>query len=218
MEQEILTEAQKTAIALIGAEPRLGSFYLSGGTALAAYYLHHRFSDDLDFFVFDGVDTIFLQEFVQQVKQILGAHTVRFERLYERNQFFFAFDNETELKVEFTRYPFRQLEEPSARSSVRVDSLRDIAANKLMALLDRFDPKDFIDLFFILQEMKLEDVRHDVEQKFGVRVDGIFLGGEFAKVSRIAALPKMLKPLAIEELKNFFESVAKSLRAEVIKG
>ena len=25
-------------------------FYLTGGTALAEFYLHHRYSDDLDFF------------------------------------------------------------------------------------------------------------------------------------------------------------------------
>jgi len=27
------------------------NFYLTGGTALAAFYLHHRMSEDLDFFV-----------------------------------------------------------------------------------------------------------------------------------------------------------------------
>lgn len=29
-------------------------FYLSGGTALSRCYLHHRYSDDLDFFVNDN--------------------------------------------------------------------------------------------------------------------------------------------------------------------
>ena len=28
-----------------------GSLYLTGGTALSRFYLHHRYSDDLDFFV-----------------------------------------------------------------------------------------------------------------------------------------------------------------------
>lgn len=40
-------------------------FYLTGGTALSRFYLHHRFSDDLDFFLNnvsnfrDQVDVVF---------------------------------------------------------------------------------------------------------------------------------------------------------------
>ncbi len=32
-------------------KPVLGSFYLTGGTALGRFYLNHRFSEDLDFFM-----------------------------------------------------------------------------------------------------------------------------------------------------------------------
>jgi predicted nucleotidyltransferase component of viral defense system len=39
--------------------------------------------------------------------------------------------------------------------TVRVDSEYDIAANKLMALVDRFDPKDCVDLYFLLQKFLL---------------------------------------------------------------
>jgi len=35
---------------------RLGDFYLTGGTALGRFYLGHRYSDDLDFFVNDYPD------------------------------------------------------------------------------------------------------------------------------------------------------------------
>ena len=30
---------------------QLGEFYLTGGTALGRFYLNHRYSDDLDFFL-----------------------------------------------------------------------------------------------------------------------------------------------------------------------
>jgi dihydrofolate reductase len=49
MGQAILTETQQAVIAAVAAEPRLANFYLSGGTALAGYYLRHRLSDDLNF-------------------------------------------------------------------------------------------------------------------------------------------------------------------------
>ena len=46
-----LTENQKKILAFIANDEMLcGSFYLTGGTALAEYYLRHRLSEDLDFF------------------------------------------------------------------------------------------------------------------------------------------------------------------------
>jgi predicted nucleotidyltransferase component of viral defense system len=33
-----------------------GAFYLTGGTALGRFYLNHRFSDDLDFFLNRALD------------------------------------------------------------------------------------------------------------------------------------------------------------------
>lgn len=197
-------------------EPKLADFYLTGGTALAAYYLHHRISDDLDFFSFNEPDTFFIHEFINKLRIELAAKTVRFEKLHDRNQFFFVL-GENELKVEFTKYPFKQLESPKIMEQLKIDSLRDIGANKLMAALERFDPKDFVDLYYLLESTELENIRKDTEIKFGLKIGGIFLGGELAKVRRIEALPKMLKPLTIEELKEFFSQEIKKLSPEILK-
>lgn len=217
MGQTILTDIQKKVIATVGQEPNLADFYLTGGTALAEYYFQHRFSDDLDFFNFQDPEKIFLHGFADQLKTIIGARNVRYERLYDRNQFFFHLADGAELKVEFTKYPFLQLEEPILKDGIRIDSLRDIAANKLMALLDRFDPKDFVDLFFILKEFQLDNIRKDVEKKFSIQVDDIFLGSEFAKVKRVEALPKMTKEIMTEELKAFFTQQAKTLGPKILE-
>lgn len=216
MEQAILSDLQRKAIAAVGKETKLADYYLSGGTALAEYYLKHRFSDDLDFFVYNNPDAIFLHAFAEKLKTNLAANSVRFERLHDRNIFFFQIKNE-ELKVEFSKYPFVQLEKPVNKDGIKIDSLRDIAANKLMALLDRFDPKDFVDLFFILKTSKLADIRADVENKFGIKIDDIFLGGELAKVKRIEALPKMVKAVSIPDLKTFFTERARELTPRIFE-
>ena len=52
MKQEVLTVTQKKAIAFVAKEVKLSRFYLTGGTALSAYYLRHRISEDLDFSLF----------------------------------------------------------------------------------------------------------------------------------------------------------------------
>lgn len=216
MEQAVLSETQKKIIKAVAEEPNLTDFYLTGGTALAAYYFQHRISDDLDFFIFKEPDKIFLHSFAEKLKIIIGAKSVRYERLYDRNQFFFQTTGE-ELKVEFSKYPFIQFNEPILKDGARIDSLRDIAANKLMAMLDRFDPKDFVDLYFILREFKLEDIRRDAEKKFGISVGYVFLGGEIAKAKRVEALPKMIKPITIEGLKDFFAKKAKELEPKIFE-
>ncbi|TSC80294.1 MAG: Uncharacterized protein G01um101429_144 [Parcubacteria group bacterium Gr01-1014_29] len=129
MEQEILTDPQKAAISFIAHEQRLSSYYLSGGTALAAYYLYHRLSDDLDFFTPEAPDIVFLHEFGERLKQYLKAHTVHFQRLYDRNMFEFLGEFGA-LKIEFTKYPFPQLEAPTIINEVHIDSFSDVSANK----------------------------------------------------------------------------------------
>ena len=47
----ILTPAQQQFLTLFAqSSPLAKQFYLTGGTALAAFYLQHRYSEDLDFF------------------------------------------------------------------------------------------------------------------------------------------------------------------------
>lgn len=217
MEQETLTPAQKIVINEVTNESKLADFYLTGGTALSAFYLFHRISDDLDFFSFKELDIMFIHEFVNRVKKAVSAKKVRYERLYDRNLFYFVLENNEELKVEFTKYPFKQLDPLKIIDKLRMDSLRDIKANKLMALLERFDPKDFVDLFYLLQSDNLENIKRDTEIKFGVNIGVIFLGGELAKVGRIEALPKMLQFLTIDELKDFFSQQIKGLSAEILE-
>ncbi len=215
--KEILTTTQKKVIDLVAADPGLQKMYLSGGTALAAFYLEHRLSDDLDFFSFEPIEPLLARTFMQKVKRELGAKDLRYERLYDRNLFFLQFGDGQELKMEFTHYPFKQIGKSDKHLGVRVDSLRDIAANKLMALLDRFDPKDFVDLFFLLKNSTLAQIQRDAEKKFGITISDMFVGRELTKVRRIKALPKMLKPLSVTELKKFFVGLARQVGSQLLE-
>jgi len=47
----LLTPIQKTFLGVFSQLPDQAHFYLTDGTALAEYYLGHRFSYDLDFFL-----------------------------------------------------------------------------------------------------------------------------------------------------------------------
>lgn len=215
MKKNLLTAAQRRVIEAVSLDDNLKKFYLSGGTALAAYHLHHRISDDLDFFSFDIADTTYLHDFANRLQHSLNATSMHSQRMYDRNLFFFILQKE-ELKIEFTKYPFKQLEKPLKKDGILIDSLRDIAANKLMALLDRFDPKDFVDLYFLLKKFTLRRIQRDAEKKFGTKIADLYLGGELMKVMRIVSLPKMLLPLTIAELKDFFRNEAEKLGKKLV--
>ena len=47
---EVLQKIQKDILACLKDLTDIGAFYLTGGTALSAFYLYHRKSNDLDFF------------------------------------------------------------------------------------------------------------------------------------------------------------------------
>ena len=68
MSKTILSFRQKALLRLFAADPNIqNSFYLSGGTALAEYYLHHRFSEDLDYFSEQEVDPMSIQVYLKSI-------------------------------------------------------------------------------------------------------------------------------------------------------
>lgn len=219
MGKTVLTADQRAALEIFKAERPLAElFYLTGGTALAEYYFSHRYSDDLDFFTGEKeFPQLAIEALAGKIKALLGAQTLEYRRLYDRRIFFLKKDG-GELKMEFTYYPFPHLQKPEAENGILIDSLHDIAANKLMALIDRLEGKDFADLYVIIEKGKLplSVIRTLAEKKFGYTIDTIALGSELAKVSALTALPKMILPLTLPELKSFFEEETKKLKPEIM--
>jgi predicted nucleotidyltransferase component of viral defense system len=220
MGKAILAGDQKRTLGLFGKSESLRNlFYLTGGTALAAFYLEHRYSDDLDFFTsVSDFPQLLVEKFVADVKKEIGADDIAYRRLYDRRIFFLK-KKEEELKMEFTLYPFPQLHEPEPRDGVPVDSLLDIAANKLMALVDRIEAKDFVDLYFIVKEKGITFVElcELVKKKFQFTIDPVALGSEFAKVRTLKYLPRMVKSLTLLDLKQFYGDEAKRLTENIFK-
>lgn len=66
MEKNILTRRQVALLQSVGRSSLAKKFYLTGGTPLAAFYLQHRYSEGLDFFSEDEVDTVGVTVFLKQ--------------------------------------------------------------------------------------------------------------------------------------------------------
>lgn len=203
----VLRPGQQALLRAFAGSPLSRSFYLSGGTALAAFYLHHRISDDLDLFTEGDVPL----ESVLGFLGALGLGVPDYQHLFDRRIFLLPEAPGGPLKVEFTRYPFRRCEPGKEVAGVQVDSLRDILANKLLALTDRSEPKDLVDLYVAAGAVgtpPLESLVEDAETKFGVRGIRYMLRSRF-----LAPLPPLggletRTPVDADEVARFFHDTA----------
>jgi len=141
-------------------------FYLTGGTALSRVYLHHRYSDDLDFFVNNASD------FKLQVNAVIKAlkeNGLRIEATVADEGFarIFAFEGESSSKLDFVNdVPYRCGTSEVTSLFKKTDNLRNILSNKITAL-GRYSPKDVVDIVYICKAMEFiwEEILHDASEK-----------------------------------------------------
>ena len=106
MVQKILTPNQLAVLKAVGQEKSLArNFYLSGDTALAGFYLYHRYSEDLDFFSESAFEPQNILVFLRSYQKILNIKKVDYQQSFNRNLFFLHLKNDV-IKIEFTYYPF----------------------------------------------------------------------------------------------------------------
>lgn len=144
-----------------------GNFYLTGGTALSRHYLHHRYSDDLDFFMnarpdfhkqSDDIISALHHPFTQSLSVSLKEDT--FVRL-------FVSENGAELKIDLINdIPFHYGGLIESVLFSRTDNMRNILSNKISAL-SRDEPKDVADLLFISLSLSFnwEEIINEAKQK-----------------------------------------------------
>lgn len=220
MAKETLTTLQKEFISLFAQNKYFNSrFYLSGGTALSAYYLHHRYSEDLDFFSSEEIDILGLDVFFKQIKAALKIQKTDFQQSFNRNIFFLHAQDEI-LKTEFTYFPFEQAEKPLRKEGILVDDIKDIAINKIFTITQNARARDFIDLYYILEKYKglsFSNLIKLARIKFDAQIDAIQLGAQLLKAKNIQDLPRMLKKTDHRQWRLFFIKQAKLLSKEVFE-
>jgi len=95
--------------------------------------------------------------------------------------------------------------------AITVDSLENIGANKVNAILGRTESKDFVDLYFILQAgYDFQDLFAKAQQKDSGLVE-FFFGGALLQVNKLTTLPQMLKPIDWAAMQAFFTEIANEM-------
>jgi len=109
-QKAILSDNQQKVLEVISCSKDIcQNFYLTGGTALAEFYLQHRFSEDLDFFSENEVDSQTIFSFLKSIKEKTGFEKIDAQQSFNRNLFFLHFPDEI-IKTEFTYFPFPKIE------------------------------------------------------------------------------------------------------------
>lgn len=218
MGKEILSKNQVRFLEVIkGSADIARAFYLTGGTALAAFYLNHRESEDLDFFSEKEVEPLVVEVFLKVNKDTLGFENFEFQRSFNRNLFFLHFKNDV-LKTEFTYFPFTPLDKAISDGFLKVDSLRDIAVNKTFMISQQTRARDFVDLYFIIKKTGwlLKDLAGAACLKFDARVDLIQFGAQLIKIKELKDIPKMVISLDLAGLEDFFLGEAAVLKKDIL--
>jgi hypothetical protein len=170
---EPLYQLQDEVLGEIG-EVRAG-LYLTGGTALSRGYYQHRDSDDLDFFLNDAPDFELVRD---RCLAALGDAATRrgwrLEIVLREERFGRAFvHGAIPLKLEFINdVPFRVGNPWRHPALGLLDTKENILANKFTALVDRQEPKDLADIFWLCCRDRLDPLAA-IEQAGG-KAAGIF--------------------------------------------
>lgn len=192
------------------------TFYLTGGTALAVFYLHHRESEDLDFFTEKPYDRLAVFNAVtswgEKKKCKIEDRTNLIVQI-----FYLVFPDEESVKIDFSHYPHSRVGKGTIYQSVDVDSLLDIAINKLITISQRTEVKDFVDLYCLLKTFTLWDLIDGVKVKFGVKMEPYIIAADFMKVLIFENLPNMLTPLTLKELQNFYREKAEKISMSIVE-
>ncbi len=214
---KIFTPQQKTFLKEWTKTELKNIFRLTGGTALSAFYLEHRLSEDLDFFSFEKVPFYLPEEFLKTIDFI---ENITYITRFDRNIFNLYLKDETFLKVEFTYFPLKNIEETIWVDNLPIDSFLDIVINKLCAISDRIEVKDYVDVYWALKNNKLvlEELMNFAERKCGIK------GIPYILKNRLLQIPEGIENLLLkidvtrQEIKNFFEQLVKEIIVKEIGG
>ena len=214
-DNRILTANQADFLLEFAGSELKDVFRITGGTALSAFFLEHRLSEDLDFFSSEKISIHICEQFLSGLRcgSVFSA-----TRKFDRNIFLLKHKDGAMLKVEFTYYPLRNIEAVWDLHGLQVDSFLDIVVNKLCAIADRVEAKDYLDVYWALKKSdhSLEDLMVFAEKKCEIRGIIHILKNRLLQLPEGIDLLPLLVDIKPQEVRSFFErSIREMVRREI---
>ena len=118
-----------------------------------------------------------------------------------------------QLKLEFVYFPFLPITKPTKVKEypIKIASLKDIAVNKIYALYERGEPKDAIDLYYIINQNGKFSINELIKlaiKKFDTVDQATLASRAIAAVERIGEIKPLLeKKLDAKKMKSEIEDM-----------
>jgi predicted nucleotidyltransferase component of viral defense system len=102
---------------------------------------------------------------------------------------------------------------------VSIDSLLDIAVNKLFTIYQRTAARDYIDLYVLVQERgySIADLLKQAKIKFDWHIDPLQLGTQFLKADEAQDYPRLIQDIDPKKWQDFFRNEADKLKPQILK-
>lgn len=151
VEQHLILGVAATVLPAFG-------FELAGGTALAAGYLGHRLSDDLDLFA-GPLATPQWEAAQTALESAWTTGGLPFRTEVSQGRFTRYWVGVRPVKVELAQdSPFHLTASTATVDGMPIRSLPDLAADKTLALFGRATTRDFVDVYLLLQRYELSQL------------------------------------------------------------
>jgi hypothetical protein len=157
MHPEAMTSEVKALVPRLVPAAARHHFILAGGTSLALR-LGHRLSVDLDFFSEEEVLPDLL------VGELRAAHLSPEVMQLASGTLSVVMED---VRVSLVHCPYPFVDAPQPYEGLRVASVLDVAAMKLIAIAQRSAKRDFVDLYVILRQIPFSTVAARAVQRYG---------------------------------------------------
>jgi len=202
----VLTSYQTQILKTFFASNLGRQFFLTGGTALAAFYLGHRQSQDLDFFTLQDFDSLELEKIVGKMAVEVSGMVKTKVKTSDYTEVYL--ENEKEgwvQRLDFIKEQPVVFGERTVVDGVIVDNLENVASNKILTIYGRLEPKDYLDLYFILKETGLDfDQLFEKTKRKDTGLHEFYFANVIADVADLKHFPKTLKTFDREKMVDFY--------------
>lgn len=192
-------------------------FFLTGGTALAAFYLGHRQSQDLDFFTLKSFDSFKLEKLIKNIAEETLS-TIK-TKIKTSDYYEVYLENKKEgwiQRLDFVKEQPVVFGKKKIVDGVTVDSLENIASNKILTIYGRLEPKDYLDLYFIFKETSLDfDKLFEKTKQKDTGLHEFYFANLIAEASNLEHFPQTLKPFDKNKLIEFYLCLSEKMFKEI---
>lgn len=197
--------------------PEFDKFYLTGGTALSAFYLGHRDSKDFDFFTNEACDFTVIDKILAAIAETTNSTVKTKVRSQTYTEIYLEEKTGKWIqRMDFVRDIPIHFGKLNKIGSIRIDSLENIASNKVCAIFGRQEPKDYIDFYFISNNTKLKIPQiFKLAQKKDLGLTEFHFAYIILAAENMESFPIMKVPFDKEEFKKFYKNLSRDLLMQI---